>query len=115
MRKGYDGDNAVTHIPEEVCLCCNPIQAVSATTGSIVVRLRKQYRQARSACAPHCTIDMLANAFICPDKHIKRSSAATRIYMCILTCMLLPYGVHHLAAHIYIHVSGRHPDSNRSV
>ena len=58
-----------------------PIQAVSATIGLIVVRLRKQYRRTRSTCAPHCTIYTLANAFTCSNKHDKRSSAVTRIYM----------------------------------
>ena len=58
-----------------------PIRAVSATIRLIVVRLRKQYRRRRSTCAPHCTIYMLSNAFTCSNKHDKRSSAATRIYM----------------------------------
>ena len=90
-----------------------PIQAVSATTGSIVVRLRKQYRRPRLTCAPHCTIDMLENAFICPNKHTKRSSAVQRIYICMFTFMLLPYGVHQLTAYIYIYVCERHPDPDR--
>ena len=43
-----------------------PTQPVSASTVSIVIRLRKQYRLTRSACGRQCTIDMLQNVFQCP-------------------------------------------------
>ena len=75
-------------------LVAYPIQAVLASNESMVVRLRKQYRRTRSACAPHCGIDMPKIDSGSPNYCVHRRLASPRTSMYLTTFMFLPDGVH---------------------